>query len=88
MKKCGVEGVFKKTLMSGESKEQVEGFLNSVFLSLEKRVEVRKSRDKCLPLVEEKLRQKKVENGRQLRQEKTQIQAKILSEYKTPLPDL
>jgi hypothetical protein len=55
VKKCGVEGVFRKTLMSGEIKEQIEGFLQSVFLSLEKGIEVKKLRDKCLPLVEEKL---------------------------------
>ena len=94
MKKHGTEGVFRKKLLSGDIKEEVEGFLNSIFLSLEKGVGTEKGKV-CLSLVKGKLgklERKEVRdvvgNVGQLRPEKSRVRAKVLSKGKTPLVDL
>ena len=73
VKKYGVAGIFNKKLLDGNVNERIEELLNAVFLTLNK-PDIRKPRSR-----------KKLIFRREKKQEKANIQAKILSKYKTPL---
>ena len=86
MKKHGAEGIFRKKLLVGDIKEEVEKFLNSAFLSLKKGA--RTGKEKVgLPLVKGKLERKEVGNGKRLEPGKSRVRAKVLSKGKMPLVD-
>jgi len=91
VKKHGAEGIFRKKLLVGDIKEEVEKFLNSAFLSLKKKVRVGKEKV-GLSLVKEKGGWKEVRNivGNVGRSEpgKSRVRAKVLSKGKMPLVDL
>jgi len=83
VKKCGVEGVFRKTLMSGEIEEQVEGFLNGVGLS--KGVWKLKSRKRSImrECLAKNLGENNVEN-----QKRSMVEVSISGKLKTCLKDI
>jgi len=73
VKKYGTAGIFSKKLLDGNVNKRIEELLNAVFLTLNK-PGIRKPRNR-----------KKLIFRREKKQEKANIQAKILSKQKTPL---
>ena len=76
VKKYGTVGIFNKKLLDGNVNERIEELLNTVFLTLAKSgIQKPRSRKRLI-----------FKEGK--KQEKANIQAKILSKHKTPLPHL
>jgi len=73
VKNYGTTGIFNKKLLDGNVNERIEELLNAVFLTLDK-LGIQKPRSR-----------KKLIFRREKKQEKANIQAKILSKQKTPL---
>jgi len=80
IKKHGVEGILRKTLLAGDIEEKIEEVLNGVFLSLDKT-----AIQKPTKLITKKYLTEKLEkNPQRLRQ----IEVKVLGKQKTCLKDI
>ena len=76
VKNYGTTGIFNKKLLDGNVNERIEELLNAVFLTLDK------------PGIQKPRSRKKLIFREEKNQVKANIQAKILSKHRTPLPDL
>ena len=85
MKKCGVEGVFRKSLLTGDIKEKVEEILNGVYLSLNETI-IQKPRNRKTPMIREHSAKKQVENTGN--QKRSIVEASISGKQKTCLKDI
>jgi len=80
IKKHGVEGILRKTLLAGDIEEKIEEMLNGVLLSLDKT-----AIQKPTKLITKKYLTEKLEkNPQRLRQ----IEVKVLGKQKTCLKDI
>jgi hypothetical protein len=91
VKEYGTEGVFRKKLLKGEIKREIEKFLKVVFLTMNKPITVRKSKTrrdetKDLSFSQAKFSFNNLEQPKQ--SGRGLLQAKILGKQKTPLPNI
>jgi hypothetical protein len=89
VKKHGTEGIFRKKLLSGDIKEEIEKFLRTIFLTLDKPVVVGKKKTRRDETRDLSFSQERFSNPEQLKPPReNSLRAKILSKHKTPLPDI
>ena len=81
VKKHGAEGIFRKSLLTGDIEEKVEELLNGVYLSLSKGSTIQKPRK---PITKEHLFNRPEKNTGKLRQ----IEIKVSGKIKTCLRDI
>jgi hypothetical protein len=81
VKKHGTEGIFRKSLLTGNIEEKVEEILNGVYLSLSKGV-IQKKPSK--PITKEHLTKKLEKSTQRL----SQIEVKVSGKTKTCLKDI
>ena len=85
MKKHGTEGIFRKSLLTGDIQEKVEEILNGVYLSLNEGV-IQKSKHRKIPKIRERSTKKPVENV--VNQKISVAELSISGKLKTCLKDI
>jgi hypothetical protein len=89
VKKHGISGIFNKKLLSGDIKEEIEKFLGTIFLTLDKPAVVGKKKPRRYETRDLSFSQERFSKPEQLKPPRENLpRAKILSKYKTPLPDI
>ena len=86
MKKYGAEGIFKKTLLTGDIEEKVEELLNGVYLSLNETTTIQKPRNRKMLVISEYSTKKQVENAGN--QKRNVVELSISGKQKTCLKDI
>jgi len=90
VKKHGTEGIFKKTLLTGDIQEKVEELLNGVYLSLNETI-IQKPRNRKTPMIREYSAKNQVEKreiNSSTSTKKTPLEALISGMQKTCLEDI